>query len=177
MLPPKILTKFWDFAAGIVFDIKQILKLMSQMHGFSLSNSIPSIFYAGLLLKLKSYWILGQIFGLIYSFLSNRQFQVVLDDESFQEYQINAGVPHGFILGPTLFLLYINDLLTMLSVVLLSMLMILLSILSVIRHLICGNNLNWLLNLNLIYETLWTGVRSALLISMLGKLSWFAWPV
>ena len=41
----------------------------------------------------------------------------------------------------------------MLSVILLSMLMILLSLLSVIRHLICGNNLNWLLNLNLIYET------------------------
>ena len=32
--------------------------------------------------------------------------------------------------------------------------MILLSILSVIRHLICGNILNWPLNLNLIYETL-----------------------
>ena len=29
------------------------------------------------------------------------------------------------------------------------------------------------LNFNLIYETLWTGVRSGLLISMLGKLSWF----
>ena len=42
----------------------------------------------------------------------------------------------------------------MLSVILLSMLMILLSILSVIEHLICGNNLNWLLNVNLIYETL-----------------------
>ena len=52
-------------------------------------------------------------------------------------------------------------------------LVILLSILSVIRHLICGNNLNWLLNLNLIYETRWTGVRSGLLISMPGKLSWF----
>ena len=63
--------------------------------------------------------------------------------------------------------------LMMLSVILLSMLMILLSILSVIRHLICGNNLKWLLDLNLIYETLWTGVRSGLLISMLGKLSWF----
>ena len=44
--------------------------------------------------------------------------------------------------------------LMMLSVILLSMLTILLSILSVIMHLICGNNLNWLLNLNLIYETL-----------------------
>ena len=42
----------------------------------------------------------------------------------------------------------------MLSVILPYMLMILLSILIVIRHLIYGNNLNWLLNSNLIYETL-----------------------
>ena len=63
--------------------------------------------------------------------------------------------------------------LMMLSVILQSMLMILLSILSVIGHLICDNNLNWLLNLNLIFETQWTGVISGLLITMLGKLSWF----
>ena len=63
--------------------------------------------------------------------------------------------------------------LMMLSVILLSMLMMLLSIISVIRHLICDNNLNWLLNLNLIYETLWTGARSSFLISTLGKLNWF----
>ena len=63
--------------------------------------------------------------------------------------------------------------LAMLSVILLSMLMILLSILSVIRHLICGNNLNWLLKFNLICKILWTEVRSDLLISMLAKLSWF----
>ena len=44
--------------------------------------------------------------------------------------------------------------LTMLSLILLSMLMILLFILSVTRYLICVNNLNWLLNLNLIYDTL-----------------------
>ena len=42
-----------------------------------------------------------------------------------------------------------------------------------IRHLICGNNLNWLWNMSLIYETLWTGTRSSLLFSMLGKLNWF----
>ena len=63
--------------------------------------------------------------------------------------------------------------LVMLSVMLLSMLMILLSVLSVSRHLICGNNLNWLLNLNLIYEALWTRASSGLLISLLGKLNWF----
>ena len=62
--------------------------------------------------------------------------------------------------------------LKMLSVILLSMLMILLSILSAIRHPICSNNLNWLLNLNLIYEALRTWVRSALLISVLANLSW-----
>ena len=42
----------------------------------------------------------------------------------------------------------------MLSGILLSVLMILLSILSLISHLTRGNNLNWLLNLNLIYGTL-----------------------
>ena len=44
--------------------------------------------------------------------------------------------------------------LMILSVILLSMLMILLSILSVTRHLICGSNYNWLLNMNLVYKTL-----------------------
>ena len=63
--------------------------------------------------------------------------------------------------------------LMMLSVILLSMLIVLLSILSVIKHLICGINWNWLLNLNLIFKTLQTGERSGLLISMLGKLNWF----
>ena len=57
--------------------------------------------------------------------------------------------------------------------ILLSMLMIVLLILSVIRHLFCGDNLNCPLNWNLIYKTLWTRVRSGLLISVLGKPSWF----
>ena len=51
---------------------------------------------------------------------------------------------------------FYNTLMTflmMLSLILLSMLMMLLSTLNVIRHLICGSNSNWLLNLNLTYET------------------------
>ena len=95
--------------------------------------------HAVLLHKLKSKGISGQIFGLISTFLSNKRFRVVLDGKSSQEYPVIAGVRQGSILGNTLFLLYINDLM-MLSVILLSMLMMLLSALHLIWHLIFGNN-------------------------------------
>ena len=54
--------------------------------------------------------ISGQIFGLISSFLSYRQLHVVLDGKSSREYLVNVRVPQGSSLGPTFFLLYINEL-------------------------------------------------------------------
>ena len=74
-----------------------------------ISKAFGKVWHAGLLRKLKSYGISGQTFALI-SFLSNRRLQVVLDGKFSQEYPVNAAVPQGSILGPTRYLLYINDL-------------------------------------------------------------------
>ena len=61
--------------------------------------------------------------------------------------------------------------LMMLPVILLFTPLEVLYVLSVTRHLICDNNLNWLLNFNLIYKTVWTRARISLLISVLGILN------
>ena len=75
---------------------------------FDISKAFDRVWHAGLH-KFKSYRISGQIFCLISSFLSNRQFWVVLDGKLPQEYSVHAGVPQGPIFRHTLFLLYIND--------------------------------------------------------------------
>ena len=82
----------------------------TQAIALDISKAFDRIWHAGLLHKLKSYGISGEIFGLISSFLSNRWLRVVLEGKSSQEYPLNAGVPQGSIFGSTLFILYINDL-------------------------------------------------------------------
>ena len=93
---------------------------------------------------------------------------MVLVGKSSQEYPVIAGVPQGFILGPTHSLVYINDQPddVICDIAIYADDTTLISKCEI-------SNLNRVLNLNLIYKTLWTGARSGLLISMLGKVNWF----
>ena len=57
-----------------------------------ISKAFDRVWHAGLLHKLKSYGISGQIFSHISSFLSNKRLRVVLDGKCSQEYPVNVGV-------------------------------------------------------------------------------------
>ena len=120
-----------------------------------ISKAFDRVWQAGLLHKLKSYGISGQIFSLISFFSVIDDFEWFWMENLYKNIQLMLEFLKSLFLVLYFFCCILMTFLTMLSVILLSMLIILLSILSMIRHLICGSNLNRLVISNLICETLW----------------------
>lgn len=78
-----------------------------------ISKAFDRVWHAGLLNKLPSFGFPTKLCDWFKSFLSNRSITVAVDGESSEAYPINSGVPQGSILSPTLFLIHINDLLSL----------------------------------------------------------------
>ena len=89
------------------FDSTKSLEVRAVF--LDISKAFDKVWHDGLIFKMRQNGISGKLLTFFQNYLSNRKQRVVLNGFSSDYSSIESGVHHGSVLGPLLFLIYIND--------------------------------------------------------------------